>query len=172
MKKFKAFFFLTLLLVVAAAGFTIYNYHIVETKSGTHFIKKKNPGFEDTFLDTSDWKVSDYLEHQDVSIALAKSEWQEFKEDAEAGIRSTIESIESELDEINWEETEDSIKEEAKELKAKAEEQCRELKKKFEEGDINYETFKEKVKEVGDKIRKEIDSAAEKAREAVSEEEK
>ncbi len=71
--------------VVGAAGvYGALNYHVLQTDAGVQFVRKSQSNFTDTYVDTRQFGVGDWVDHPQLAEDLVKAGKQDIMSDAAA----------------------------------------------------------------------------------------
>lgn len=71
MLKALKWFVLGLLVMVVAGGWFAYTRHVVKMKDGYHVVRKRQPSFQNIYVDTTTWGPLDWLSNVEVRDAVA-----------------------------------------------------------------------------------------------------
>ncbi|MGE0610598.1 MAG: hypothetical protein AB7O62_26145 [Pirellulales bacterium] len=71
-------------LVGAAAVYGALNFHILQTDAGVQFVRKSESNFKDTYVDTRQFGVGDWIDHPQLAEDLVRAGKQDIMSDAAA----------------------------------------------------------------------------------------
>jgi hypothetical protein len=72
-------------LVGAAGVYGLLHYHVLRTADGYELVPKLSTTFSDTYVDTRQFGVSDWMEHKELAQAVMKADKQDLFKDATIG---------------------------------------------------------------------------------------
>jgi hypothetical protein len=73
------------ILVGAAGVYTSLHYHVLRTDEGYEFIPKSSTTFSQTYVDTRQFGVSDWMEHKELAQAVMSAKKEHLFKDAAIG---------------------------------------------------------------------------------------
>lgn len=85
MKKIIVF---VVLVALAIAVVECMAYHFVRSEDGWEIFKKEKWGWPDTVVDVRDWTAADWIQHEDLAIAMERAEAEKLLADQERAERA------------------------------------------------------------------------------------
>lgn len=143
-------------LLVLAAVLAVGRYHIVISKSGLDLVAKQQWSLKDSYLDTRDWGLADFLRHPEISKHALGDQLEGFLDRIDDGwsqIKSEFKSLDPGETKLN--------RERLDALKREAEQRFALLRRKVEAGTMSWEAWSDAL----DTLRQDIKSQIEKLRE-------
>ena len=144
-----------LVVFLALCLFFFASYHIVQTKDGIHLIRKSELSLKKPFIDTRDWGITDYLKEKNITKELSKIKIEQFKDSVSEKWKELVEDFEDFSEELDLDQTSDTIKKEFEKVRKIAETKFNNLKSKWENGELDFPDFQKKVNELREWTKKE-----------------
>ena len=150
--------FRSLVLISFFIGIAIFFgfFQIVRATDGFHIIKKEKFKFTIPVVDTRDWNLRDYLNHQHISEALAKIQWDSLKESVAGGWQQFSKKVDEMTGEFDLDATSKKTKKQLEKLKKDIKKRYDHLAEQIKNGDINAESFQAKMKDLMAWIREQV----------------
>lgn len=136
---------LTLLLTV---GWFLGRYQIIRTDDGYHVIRNETWGFSTQIVDTRNWKLKDYWENPKISGEMAKNQFKNLRNQLKNRWNDLSEEIDSYSQKHNLDETSAQVREKMAWLREETKTRYQDLLAQMEKGNINMDSFKEKLGEL------------------------
>ena len=92
MKKSMIFFIIVVILII----YSFLQFHFILTKQGFLVRVKSDLTLEDTFVDTRNWTMVDYLKHRRISIALLKGN-KSITKDLKKKLKKNMDQLENKI---------------------------------------------------------------------------
>ena len=137
-------------------------WQVVRTGDGYLFVKKEELSFREFVIDTREWGLTDYLKERKISKAIARAEWDKYKEEARKKWAAFSKKFEDMLEDEDIDTSSEKIKKNLEALRKKAQERYDGFVEDWEEGEISLSQFRKKIEKLEKQIEKELDKIKEK----------
>lgn len=156
---FKTLFRLSFLLLIVVTGAFIWfmgQYKVVRTDDGYHAIRNESWGFSAEIVDTRQWKLVDYWKNSHISSELARLKFDKLRTQLSERWDDIAKDIESFSEKHSLDQGSTQTRERLAWLKEESRKRYQDLLSQVEKGDLNMDTFKKKVEELGTWANKQV----------------
>lgn len=148
---------LAILAVVGAVGLWFVGaYRVVQTKNGVHLIRKSHWSFDQSYVDTRNWDLLDYVKNAELTQELGKirlEEWRSAFKDYWTDLQSEVESYVQGLNEKDQGE----FRRQFRDLQTEVQRKIDSLQEKWDKKELDTESYQRQMEQLEKWARKEFE---------------